>query len=135
MIAQLSRMLASTFVFGFVLFGNSCTGRPVAEPMHDAGRDLYRGVNFDGPPAPRPTSDLSPPAMPKDAALPSVGCQAHLEGGDTSCKSEEGWTGYATASCQQKGLPVIVDIEFLEPCGGGYFRYVRATCCSAADGW
>ena len=36
---------------------------------------------------------------------------------------------------QVSKLLMIVHIEFLEPCCGGYFRYARATCCPAADSW
>jgi hypothetical protein len=118
----------------------NCGDRQAVEPLRDArptDLDVLRAPPTDLSPPLTPdlssplTPDLSPPI---DAEPLPPGCKLHHEGLSSSCKSAAKWTSYATSTCQQMGLPVVLNITFLEPCGYGLYRYVSAVCCPASDG-
>ena len=60
-------------------------------------------------------------------ALPQ-GCLKRTQGGDSSCKSQEVWTTYATEDCRTVGL-VLSESTLRESCGSGLTRFVDYLCC------
>jgi Copper-binding of amyloid precursor, CuBD len=155
LVTNAARTLVALSVPLLLLVHVSCGDRPVAAP-HDAGA-VDRGPQPAPPPIPAPDMtpkpapkpDLSPPPapdmslppkpdlappVPVDAAPLPPGCKLHTQGMPSSCKSQGTWTTYATAACQQMGLPVVLSLTFLNPCGPSQFSGVSATCCPASGG-
>lgn len=140
-VKSVARTLVALAVPLLLLVHVSCGDRPVAAPRDagavDRGPQPAPKADLSPPPAPDvalpPKPDLAPP-VPVDAAPLPPGCKLHTQGMTSSCKPSGTWTTYATAACQQMGLPVVLNLTFLNPCGPSQFSGVSATCCPASGG-